>query len=129
MKKTYKYHCLVCGSKLQKRSKTAAGTQRWSCKICNVSSVRKRQDLSRGFVLEGFVSWLLGKLSYEELDGSGRTFRDQTSWCWSVSPPSVLTGDVHSAVIVDGIRVGGRAGARGKICLIARTTSYVIAWL
>jgi len=30
---------------------------------------------------------------------------------------------VHYAIIIDGFRVGGR------VCLIARTTSYVIAWL
>jgi Transposase, Mutator family len=114
---------LVCNNKLQKRSKTAAGTQRWHCKICNLSSVIKRLDLSRSFVLERFVSWLLGKLSYAELDGSGRTFRDQTSWCWDVPIPSVLTGEIHHAVIVDGIRVGGR------ICLIARTNKFVVAWL
>jgi hypothetical protein len=79
--------------------------------------------LSRGFVFEDFVSWLLGKASQAELDVSGRTFRDRTSWCWDVPVPSVLTGEIHHTVIVDGIRVGGR------VCLIARTTKFVIAWL
>lgn len=37
--------------------------------------------------------------------------------------PAVLTGEIHHAIIIDGIRVGGR------VCLIARTTSYVIAWM
>jgi transposase-like protein len=65
----------------------------------------------------------MGKLSYDELDIPGRTFRDQTSWCWDILVPCVLTGEIHHTVVVDGIRVGGR------ICLIARTTQYVIAWL
>lgn len=37
--------------------------------------------------------------------------------------PHVLTGEIHHAIILDGIRVGGR------VCLIARTTDFVIAWL
>lgn len=37
--------------------------------------------------------------------------------------PAVLSGELHQAIVIDGIRVGGR------VCLIARTTSYVIAWL
>jgi len=36
--------------------------------------------------------------------------------------PVVLTGEVHHTVIIDGIRIGD------QVCLIARTTSYVIAW-
>jgi len=35
---------------------------------------------------------------------------------------AALTGEVHHSVIIDGIRIGG------SVCLIARTTGYVIAW-
>jgi hypothetical protein len=35
---------------------------------------------------------------------------------------AALTGEVHHAVLIDGIRIGG------SVCLIARTTKYVIAW-
>lgn len=116
-------YCLSCKTKLQKRSKTAAGTQRWHCKVCSTSSVRPRFDLSRGFVLERFVGWLLGKDSQNELAQSGRTFRDQTSWCWSAAPPRSLSGEIHHTIIIDGIRVGG------MVCLIARTVDYVVAWV
>lgn len=116
-------YCSGCNSKLQKRSKTAAGKQRWHCTGCARSSTKPRPDLSRAFLLEGFVTWLLGKDSQAELTQSGRTFRDQTTWCWGVAPPHVLSGEIHHAVIVDGIRIGG------MVCLIARTTNYVIAWL
>lgn len=116
-------YCPTCSTKLQKRGLTAAGTQRWYCTVCTQSSVKPRPDLSRGFVFETFHSWLLGKASQTELGGSARTFRDQTAWCWRVTIPSVLTGEIHHAIVIDGIRVGGR------VCLIARTTSYVIAWL
>lgn len=74
-------------------------------------------------MFERFISWLLGKASQDELAIPSRTFRDQTAWCWDVLVPQVLTGEIHHAIIVDGIRVGG------MVCLIARTTRHVIAWL
>jgi hypothetical protein len=116
-------YCPVCRTKLKKRGKTASGAQRWYCRFCAISSTKPRPDLSRGFVFESFVSWLLGKASQAELDMPGRTFRDQTSWCWDVPIPRVLTGEIHHTIIVDGIKIGG------KVCLIARTTKFVIAWL
>ena len=75
------------------------------------------------FYVRALLAWLLGKNSQDELDGSARTFRDQTTWCWRVPVPSVLVGEIHHAIIVDGIRAGG------QVCLIARTTKYVVAWL
>lgn len=65
----------------------------------------------------------MGKLTYDELSIPGRTFRNQTAWCWGVAPKHVLSGEMHHTVIVDGIRVGGH------VCLVARTTKYVIGWL
>jgi len=116
-------YCSTCQNKLQKRSKTAAGKQRWQCKVCAFSTTHKRPDLSHGFTLEKFVSWLLGKLSQNELDQSSRTFRSQTVWCWDIIPKPILTGEIHHSIIVDGIRVGHMS------CLIARTTKYVITWV
>lgn len=122
-KRKYKYRCKTCKAKLQKRAKTTVGKQRWQCKFCLQSCTKPRLDLSRGLVFERFIAWLLGKSSQNELEGSARTFRDQISWCWSVSTPHVLTGQIHYALIVDGIRIGS------MVCLIARTTMFVIAWV
>lgn len=116
-------YCPVCKAKLQKRSKTAAGKQRWQCLRCARSMTLARPDLARVFVFERFIMWLLGKLSQNEMAGSARTFRDQTSWCWDVPVPHVLTGEIHHAIIVDGIKVGG------QVCLVARMSEYVIAWV
>ena len=116
-------YCKTYRSKLKKRGKTAAGTQRWFCRVCAQSQVQKRLDLSRVFVFESFLAWLLGKGSQDELSGAARTFRSQTSWCWGVPIPNVLTGEIHHAIIIDGIRVGS------KVCLVARTVHYVVAWL
>jgi hypothetical protein len=116
-------YCPTCKKKLQKWGTTAAGKQRWRCSVCTLSKTNPRPDLSRGFVFERFIAWLLGKASQNELPGAARTFRDQTAWCWNVPVPSVLTGEIHHTIIVDGIHVGG------QICLIARTTEFVVAWL
>lgn len=122
-KRAYKYHCQACNNKLQKRSKTAAGSQRYHCPACGYSTTKPRQDLAYCFVFAGFVKWLLGKVSQDELEQPSRTFRNQTSWCWDVPVPNVLTGEIHQAIIVDGIKVGNR------YCLISRTADYVIAWV
>lgn len=74
-------YCLVCKSRLKKRGKTAAGRQRWYCRVCTQSSVRKRTDLRHLFTFEQFIEWLLGKASQAELGVASRTFRHQTSWC------------------------------------------------
>lgn len=115
-------YCKTCRGKLKKRGKTAAGTQRWFCHGCSRSQVQKRVDLSRRFIFETFLVWLLGKDSQGELSVPARTFRSQTAWCWDILTPLVLTGEIHHAIIIDGIRVGD------KVCLVARTAHYVIAW-
>lgn len=121
--RSYKYHCKTCKNKLQKRGKTTAGKQRWYCKFCASSLIKPRLDLSRGFVFEHFILWLLGKASQDELGGSARSFRDQIAWCWGVPVPEVLTGEIHHTIVIDGIQVNGH------VCLIARTVNYVIAWV
>jgi hypothetical protein len=115
-------YCSSCKNKLQKWGKTSAGKQRWRCPACSTTATKSRPDLHHAFVFRGFVSWLLSKASQDELGMPDRTFRDQTAWCWNVPVPSVLTGECHHCVIVDGIRVSD------QICLIARTTMFVIAW-
>jgi hypothetical protein len=123
IKRSYKYHCKTCDNKLQKRGKTAAGIQRWKCIECSSSKTNSRPDLSHSFTLSRFVSWLLGKLSQDELEVAARTFRDQISWCWDIVPRPVLTGEIHEVIIIDGIRVAGMT------CLIARTPVYVLNWV
>ncbi len=74
--------------------------------------------------------WLLGKQSQAEFVASARrpqsarTFRRKIAWCWDTPSlaQAALTGEIHHAILIDGIRIGG------SVCLIARTTQYVIAW-
>jgi hypothetical protein len=108
---------------MQKRGKTAAGTQRWLCLPCTRSHSLGHETQARGRLLDRFVDWLMGKQSQVELAGvSDRTWRAQTAWCWEIAPPQVRSGEVYSVVVIDGIRIGS------LVCLIARTPEYVIAW-
>ncbi len=115
-------YCPTCGTKLQKRGLTAAGSQRWLCSYCSESSVRERPDLSRALLLDRFVLWLLGKRSQVELPIADRTWRRQTSWCWQIIPKPALTEETYPIVLLDGIRIGA------FVCLIARTPKHVIGW-
>lgn len=71
---------------------------------------------------------MLGKQNQQDFaaqaNRSARQFRRTTAWCWDTPSlaSSVLTGEVHHAVIIDGIRIGS------GVCLIARTTRFVIGW-
>lgn len=119
-------YCPTCSHRLQKRGLTAAGTQRWYCPHCVSSATKPRPDLSRAFVLERFVSWLMGKQSQAELkppDGvTDRAWRTQTSWCWAIVPKPERTGEVYPVILLDGIGVGS------LVCLVARTPEFVIGW-
>jgi len=115
-------YCSACHSKLQKWSKTAAGTQRWRCPKCAKTQTRKRTDLSRALLLERFVRWLLGKQAQSELQIPERTWRAQTAWCWDVIPRPMLSGEIYPIILMDGIRVGS------MVNLIARTPETVINW-
>lgn len=107
-----------------KNGKTAAGTQRWKCQNCGASSVRKRGDVTKRHQLALFLTWLLGKASQAETDGTtGRAFRHATAWCWDVQPRLGPVTTTHNQVLVDGIWVG-------DWCLLIAVTNTleVLAW-
>lgn len=115
-------YCSTCSTRLQKRGLTATGAQRWYCKLCSVSATKPREDLACGFVLDKFVSYLLGKDSQSELLVSSRSWRDETSWCWDIVPHPPITGEIHPVLLMDGTRVGR------QVCLIIRSPKYVTGW-
>lgn len=100
---------MLCAAKLLKNGKTAAGTQRWICPDCRASSVRKRPDQSRRFMLERFLAWLLGKASQAEITDTqtGRSFRRHIEWCWRVTPHLATVTIPPKFVIIDGTYFGG----------------------
>jgi len=53
--------------------------------------------------LAEFLDWVLGNAAQRVLDNcSGRTFRNQHSWCWQVQPVVVITGEIYDEIQVDG---------------------------
>ena len=109
---------------MQKRGKTAKGTQRWLCIKCTTSHSLGHETQKQGRLLDHFVAWLLGKQSQAEL-GNGitdRTWRTQISWCWNIIPKSILLNDSESIVLLDGTIVGH------LVCLIARNITHVLNW-
>ena len=115
---------MVCGSQLVKNGKTAAGTQRWRCRECGASAVRRRPDVARREQLRRFLTWLTGKASQAELGGgTGRSFRHETAWCWELEPRMPVTGEVHDAVLVDGVWIGSWC-----LLIAQSSTGQVIAW-
>lgn len=108
---------------MQKRGKTAKGTQRWLCVKCTGSHSLGHETQKKGRLLDRFVAWLLGKQSQSELKvSSERTWRRHIAWCWQIIPKPVLTGEVYPIILMDGTQVGS------LVCLITRTPQAVIAW-
>ncbi|WP_347345102.1 transposase [Microbacterium sp.] len=114
----------MCGARLVKNGKTAAGTQRWRCPQCGASSTRRRPDVTRREQLRRFLLWLTGKDTQATLGGgTGRSFRHETAWCWQLRPRMPVTGEVHDAVLVDGIWVDSWC-----LLIALSDTGHVIAW-
>jgi hypothetical protein len=82
--------------------------------------------VARRHQLEGFLGWLTGKDSQEQISPvSGRTFRRHHSWCWNVSPVIAVTGEIYDEVQLDGTYL-----AHGWCLLVAinGATGQMIAW-
>ena len=107
---------------MQKRGKTAAGTQRWLCVQCAKSHALGHETQKQDRELDRFVAWLLGKKSQSELSIPDRTWRQKIKWCWNVSPTPSPILKQHPTLLLDGIRIGS------VVCLIARTVECVVAW-
>ncbi|MHC6176748.1 IS1249 family transposase [Glutamicibacter sp. X7] len=115
--------CSICQSP-QKKNGKRNGKQRWRCITCNASTTRARPDTTARNVLAGFISWLTSKQSQAEFaGGTGRTFRQQTQWCWNVHPFLHHTGEVFAEIQIDGIYL-----RPGWCLLIAIAHGKVIGW-
>jgi hypothetical protein len=81
--------------------------------------VTRRQQLTL------FVSWLVGKQTQAELDGTatGRTFRRDTAWCWDLSPRLPPPTEIFHAVLVDGIWIGSWC-----LLIALSDTGRILAW-
>ena len=83
--------------------KTPAGTPRWRCQSCDVSSVRTRKDSRHHKRLSLFVRWMTTKISLVELAQDQRvSMRTLQRWFesfWREPPKSHLKTDVRVLVV------------------------------
>jgi hypothetical protein len=75
--------------------------------------------------LRSFVSWLTGKHTQADADGTttGRTFRRRTAWCWDIQPGLLPVSTIPEAVIVDGIWISSWC-----LLIAINETGNVLAW-
>ena len=82
----------MCGHGLVKNGKTAAGTQRWWCPKCNVSSINTRAHTSEIRHFKIFIDWILSGESADHLAKRlGVTRRTLTRWfklLWFITVPT-----------------------------------------
>ena len=119
--------CDICGHGLVKNGKTAAGTQRWLCPQCNVSSINTRAHASEIRHFKIFIDWVLSGESADHLAKRlGVTRRTLTRWfklLWFITVPTATDPyRVYDQVFIDGTYF------HKKCLLVACTNTHVIAW-
>lgn len=119
----------MCRARMQKRGRTAAGTQRWLCVSCNKSGVRERSDTRTRHLRARFVSWLTGTQELgaiaKDLDLCRDRLTDLFRPLWSLPaprPPARI--ERVRVLIVDGVYLSGRTNA----ALVGRTVEQVCSW-
>lgn len=101
--------CPVCNEPMRKKGFTKAGSQRWKCDACRLSSTMRRRDPTRMAEFRAFIAWLIGKQSMEEaaagLGLKRKAFARRTAWRWRVEPALPPVPRVHRYVMADGTYV------------------------
>lgn len=115
---------------MQKRGRTAAGTQRWYCRSCVSSTVRKRPDTKERHHLTLLTRWLTGNRSLSEVaDDHGVSRRTLVRWfapLWErIRQPPELNPTPNAIYILDGVYLSGRENA----ALICRTMTAQLSWM
>ena len=96
--------CPYCGSRMKKNGKTKAGRQRWRCKACGASSIKRYDSTSHD--LKVFLDWLLSKRVQLDMPGCGRTFRRHAEKFWRIWSMPPVIDEILRVIHVDGIWLG-----------------------
>lgn len=112
---------------MQKWGKDARGNPRFRCKNCEISTIRKRSDLSQKYKQSLFRKWLLSKSSLSEFAKEYRVTR-QTLHTWFTpfwdQEPTPKEVDVSNQVLI----IDGKYLERNATVLIAATANEVVSW-
>lgn len=114
---------------MQRYGQTAAGTTRWYCSRCHLSTSRRRPDTTLRHLRRLFVAWLTDVSSLTTIAKRfGVTRQAVTAWfepLWDEPRPLPRPTNVTGCVlIVDGIQL-----ARGAWVLVGRTLAAVASWV
>lgn len=114
---------------MQKRGKTAAGTQRWYCSICSQSAVRTRPDVTLHRRTQLFIYWLTSTDSLVQLATRNHlSIRTLQSWfepLWQHPPTPRFISCRGVVLILDATWLAPRQ----LVCCLGRTTTQVVFWL
>ena len=94
---------------MRKNGKTAAGSQRWKCTQCSLTTTSTREDLITAAQWDLFQAYIGGKNSQALVDqtATGRSLRRRLAWCWKVPVPRPSpTGEIYDQVFLDGTHLG-----------------------
>lgn len=115
---------------MQRRGRTAAGTQRWYCRSCASSAVRKRPDTKDRHHRTLLTQWLTGNRSLAEV-AHDHGVRRQTLVRWfaplweRIRQPPALNPSPYAIYILDGVYLSGRENA----ALICRNMTAQLSWM
>lgn len=94
---------------MRKKGFTKAGSQRWKCDACRLSSTARREDSSRMAEFRAFIAWVTGKESMAEaasrLGITRQAFSSRIAWCWNVGPALPAVSRSHRYAMADGTYV------------------------
>ena len=115
---------------MQRRGKTAAGTQRWFCPRCRISITKKRADIKNNALHRQFKSWLGSNDNLEAVarrqDCSSRTLKRRFKNLWSEVPNITVSSNISEGIIIsDATYLCGRE----NVVLVAKSKQAVISWM
>ena len=114
--------CPDCACLMVRNGRSTSGEQRWLCKQCKITSGWRNNSDAKLF--KEFLDFVLGKLTYADMPGQGRSFRRKTSKFWDIWPVSLPVEQWHRVIHVDGIYL-----KRTAVVLIAYSgDAKVVAW-
>lgn len=97
--------CPGCGLPGLIRNGNHGGRTRWRCTKCGASTIRTRNDQAQAAQFQDFLTWIRGKHSQNQIDGTttGRSLRRRLAWCWDIPTPQPnITGEIYDQIFIDG---------------------------
>ena len=112
-----------------RRGKTAAGTQRWFCRFCKTTAIKKRKDTSLRHARKLFDQWIGGTATLSDIaKKKGVTRQTVDRWFepfWREATECPISPMAHARwIVVDGIYIHRRK----ELALIARADTGEIFW-